>query len=214
MVLAGHAAGAVPLSRQAIYPDALPEDMHASVRLREIAEVRLAPWLGKEGMFVVSAEQAKRLPPELLVPAVDTDDIKDGVLGEPRRFAIRTQPGVEPPVEILEHLTATRSRLAATGQRRKDWWLPPEPWHHLSLDREALLVPRISKELRTVRLPAGVLAINHNITIVSAGSATLDEIETSLATERARGFVRRCSPDLENGYLSITTELLRLVPVE
>jgi SAM-dependent methyltransferase len=86
---------------------------YAGVRtLGEIAQVRIAPWLGTPGIFVIDVATAARLPSSCLVPAVDTDDIVDGVLRHPVRFAIRTAPGQEPPAAILAHLEANRHRMA------------------------------------------------------------------------------------------------------
>jgi len=62
-------------------------------------------------------------------------------------------------------------------------------------------------------VPAGVLATNHNLSIVSAGDMTLEELETILASERTMQWVSQRAPRLENGYYSLTTTLLRKLPV-
>lgn len=64
-----------------------------------------------------------------------------------------------------------------------------------------------------MRVPAGVLAVNHNLTIVAAGDRSLDEIEETLSSERAMTWVANRAPRLENGFFSITTKLLRAIPV-
>lgn len=203
----------IPLGRRAIYPDAAAETAEGARTLSDVATVRVCPWLGKHGIFVVGEDVASKLPPECLIPAVDTDDIKDGVLQPPSRFAIRTVPGVPPAPEVAGHLRTALDRLPSTGRRHKDWWLPPETFHRLPLTEETLLIPRIAKGLCFYRLKAGILGINHNLTVVASGSLDLDSIEETLGSPAAREWVRSRAPRLENGYLSITTSLLRELPV-
>lgn len=199
------------LSRAPIYPDVWDEMPHARRMLASEAAIRVAPWLGPYGVFVVDEITAKRLPPECLVPAIDTDDIQDGVLQTPRRYAIRTNPDEQPPGSVLDHLARERHRLPPRAVRSSSW-LPAESWHRLDLSQESLLVPRIAKSLRPVRIPAGVLPINHNLTIVAAGKASLDDIATMLSCEQSDRWIRARAPRLENGYLSITTSMLRDMP--
>src|SRR3546814_4595699 len=84
----------IQLSDAAIFPDVDDTALPPALRLDAVAHVRLAPWLGSSGIFVVNEECAARLPRECLVPAVDTDDIVDGVLGRPKRYAIMTFPEI------------------------------------------------------------------------------------------------------------------------
>ena len=203
----------ISLGREAIYPDAADSRTSGALTLADIASVRICPWLGKEGVFVVDAATAERLPGEYLVPAVDTDDIRDGVLQKPTRYAIRTFPGVEPPQEIVRHLRGALHRLSATGRRRKDWWLPPETWHNMPLDQEAFLIPRIAKGLRYVKLPALHLGINHNLSIIAPTPEKMLQVEAVLNSDEAQEWVRNRAPRLENGFLSITTSFLRQLPL-
>ncbi|KND57181.1 Modification methylase PaeR7I (Adenine-specific methyltransferase PaeR7I) (M.PaeR7I) [Candidatus Paraburkholderia schumanniana] len=84
------------LSSKPIHPG-VDESRYEGMRLLgDFAQVRIAPWLGSEGVFVVDAATARGLPPECLVPAVDTDDIQNGKLGTPTRWAIRTFPARSP----------------------------------------------------------------------------------------------------------------------
>jgi len=202
----------IPLTTAPIFPDG--EIAEACGRtLKDVATIRIAPWLGGAGIFVVDKEIARGLPVEYLVPAIDTDDISGGVLGTPTRYAIRTQPGQEPAEEIMRHLDAHLHRMAARG-RRPVRWMPPESWHTMTLDHEILLVPRIARNLKPVRVPAGILPINHNLTIVSNGEKSLDEIEQILSSDRANEWVRAYSPRLENGFYSLTTTRLRMLPID
>ncbi len=204
----------ISLSRAAVYPDAVDEHTENGVTLGDIASVHICPWLGKEGIFVVSAADASGLPADCIVPAVDTDDIVDGSVVIGRRFAIRSAAGSKPTATVAAHLRSRLSRLCPTGKRRKDWWLPPEPWTDDQISGDALLVPRIATGLRCYRLPAGVLAINHNLTVIRPGRAGLVSLAALLDSERARRWVHSRAPRLENGYLSITPTLLRQLPVD
>ena len=202
----------IPLTANPVYPDG---DLAAAggATLNDIANVRLSPWLGSAGIFVVDEVTAGTLPREYLVPAIDTDDIKGGVLKTPYRYAIRTFPDRTPPEAVMRHLDANLHRMAARG-RRPIRWMPPESWHEMSLDQEILLVPRIARSLKPVRVPPGILPINHNLSIVASGSKTLEEIEAILCSEKTNEWVRAHSPHLENGFYSLTTTRLRMLPVD
>src|SRR3546814_20615600 len=98
------------------------------------------------------------------LPAVDTDDIVDGVLGRPKRYAIMTFPDRQPPAEVLQHLEEHLPRMAASRLNRKVPLVPPERFHKLDLSKPYLLVLRIAKTLIPCRPPAGILPINHHKT--------------------------------------------------
>ena len=104
------------LGPEPFFPDAGPPE-DAQRTLGDVADVRLAPWLGPMGIHVVDEVTARRLPSAHLVPAVDTDDIVDGRLRTPSRFAIRTFANREPPPEILAHLAGQMHRMPARGRR-------------------------------------------------------------------------------------------------
>lgn len=195
-----------------IYPGEPADGPSGGVPLAEVARVRLAPWMGSPGIFVVTADVAAGLPPEYLVPAVDTDDIVDGVLQTPKRFAIRTEREQPPPAAVLAHLDAHLPRMAARG-RQIVTWLPPEPFHRFALDQPSLLIPRIARGLKPVQVPPGILPINHNLSIVSAGAWSLEKIERALSTPEAERWVRARAPRLEGGFHSLTTTLLRQLPL-
>ncbi len=91
--------------------------------------------------------------------------------------------------------------------------MPPEPFHRFDLSQPSLLVPRIAKTLKPVRVPAGILPVNHNLSIVRAGSMTLDDIEVLLNSTAANEWIEHRAARLENGYRSLTTRLLRALPV-
>jgi hypothetical protein len=211
VVLRAATDGAIRLDGEAIYPESnnLPT---ADRSLGDVAHVRLSPWLGSPGIFMVDAQTAKRFPPECLVPAVDTDDIVDGVLQMPKRYALRTSPETEPPAEVMAHLDAQLRRMAARG-RRNPRWLPPETWQKLDLTQPSLLIPRIAKSLRPVLLPPGVLPVNHNLSVVTAGEMSLEEIAVAMASDRAQEWMNVYAPRLEGGYRSLTTTLLRKMPI-
>lgn len=211
VVMRPHSAQGISLSAAPIYPGNLSADKATGPTLGDVATVKLAPWLGSPGIFVVDADIAASLPPECLMPAVDTDDIQNGILLTPRRYAIRTSPDIEPPPAVMAHLRANLHRMAARG-RQKVEWLPPERWHKMALDQPSLLVPRIARTLRPIRLPAGVLPINHNLNIVAGGKYSLEEIEAILCSAEANEWVKSHAAPLESGFYSLTTTLLRTLP--
>lgn len=213
VVLRPPSSASIPLSAAPVFPDRLVHpNQHKGPTLGDIASVTLAPWLGTNGIFVVDKATAAALPAEHLVPAIDTDDIRDGRLQEPTRYAIRTQPDIQPPPAIMAHLEANMHRMAKRGLRKISW-LPPESWHKRSLSEPILLVPRIARTLRPVRVGPNILPINHNLSIVAADRCTLDEIEEVLCSAEANEWMQDHAARLESGFYSLTTTLLRQLPV-
>jgi hypothetical protein len=201
------------LGREPIFPGAAPADLGGQRTLGDVAHVRLAPWLGTPGVFVVDQSTAERLPREALVPAVNAKDVRDGVLLPPTRWAIRTGRGVAPAPAIASHLASSAHLMCPRGRVNMPW-APPELFDRIDLSMPSLLIPRIARSLKPVRLPAGVLAIDHGLSIVSAGGAALDEIQRQLERPEALAWVRTRAAPLENGWFSLTTRLLRRLPVE
>lgn len=212
VVLVSDAGAERNLTSRPIHPG-VDETRYMGMRqLGEFADVRIAPWLGSEGVFVIDATTARRLPPECLVPAVDTDDIDGGKLRKPTRWAIRTRPDEEPCPEIMAHLSSHMHLMAKRGRQGKVW-MPPESFHALDLSRESLIVPRIAKSPKAIRVPPDVLPINHNLSIVAGGAVTLDQVEDALASPLAAAWVNDYAVRLEGGFRSMTTTLLRRMPM-
>lgn len=214
VILKQKSAGGTPLGRDPIYPGELAYAPAPSCgTLGSIARVRIAPWLGTPGVFLVSSAVAARLPSEHLVPAIDTDDIRDGKLRGYSRYAIATSPGTVPPPEILSHLQREMPRMCARGKHRTTLWLPPERFDRTQLAEPSLLVPRIARSLQPVLVPPGLLPVNHNLSIVTSGAATLSEIEDLLRSPESKRWMEHHAAPLENGYRSLTTRLLRTLPI-
>jgi hypothetical protein len=174
------------------------------VPLREIAAIRLAPWLGPDGIFLVPAGTG--LPPGHLVPAVEPADIDGDVIGPPRRWALVTTEA-EPPAAVLAHLDAVLHRMPGRG-RRAIRWLPPETFTgRLPLDHDAVLVPRIARGLKAVLLPAGRLPVNHQLVVVSGLPAAA--ILRMLADPAVRAQAEALATRVDGGYRSYTATLLR-----
>lgn len=174
------------------------------IPLDDIAEIRLAPWLGPDGIFLVDASAG--LPAEHLVPAVEPEDIHGDVIGPPRRWALVTTEA-EPPAAILAHLDATLHRMPARG-RRTTRWLPPETFTgRLPLPHDAVLIPRIAKRLKAVVLPAGYLPVNHQLVVVCGlpPATIIGMLNDPAVQAQADALALR----VEGGYASYTATLLR-----
>lgn len=180
------------------------------VLLSDLAEIRLAPWLGPEGIFVV--RDPAPFPADSLVPVVEPDDIDaatDRLTGF-RRWALKTT-AEPPPAALRAHLERTLDRMPARGRRRIPW-LPPETFAgRLPLECDAVLIPRIAKRLRPILLPGGYLPINHNLVVLSGLPADqiIGWLNDPRVQEQARGLALR----LENDYLSITATTLRRLTI-
>ncbi len=176
------------------------------VRLGEIADIRLAPWLGPDGIFTV--EDPGDLPGHRLVPCVEPEDVDrhTGLFVLGRRWAIRTGRE-EPEKSVLEHLERTMHRMPR-GARRKLPWLPPESFDgKLPLDRDAFVVPRIATGLKAIPLPPGVMPVNHNLVVVSGLGA--DVLRRMLSDDRVKAQADAVALRVDNGYRSYTATLLR-----
>ena len=174
------------------------------VPLRDIAEIRLAPWLGPDGIFVVGPDSG--LPAEHLVPVVEPADIDGEAVRPPRKWALATDT-TKPPPAILAHLDATLDRMPNRG-RRAVRWLPPETFTgRLPLDRDAVLVPRIARRLTGIRLPAGRLPVNHGLVVISG--VPVESVLAMLDDPEVQAQANDLSLGIDNGYRSFTATLLR-----
>lgn len=176
----------------------------------ELVDLRLAPYLGPDGVFMVDADSG--LPGHLLVPCIEPRDIcpHTGTIAPTRRWAIVT--GDErPPEQVMAHLDRTLDRMPASA-RRKVPWLPPERFdRHLPLDHDAVLVPRIAQRLRTHILPRGHLPTNHSL-VVATGMAT-DDIVRMLGDPRVMDQADAMALRIEGGFKSFTATLLRALVI-
>ena len=103
--------------------------------------------------------------------------------------------------------------LARSKVRKTQRCLPPESFERVDLDQPCLLIPRIANSLRALRVPAGILPVHQGISIVSAGEASLDQLAALMRPE-AEAWVRARAPRLEGNYFSLTTSLLRDLPLD
>lgn len=212
VVMRAAGGAAIAITDAPISPDG-PSAQEAGATLADIATIRLAPWLGPRNIFLIDEAIAATMPRRHLVPAVDTDDVDatTGQLRPPTRFAIRTSRDAEPPAAIRDHLMRELHRMPQRG-RGKTWWVPPEKLLD-TVDQPALLIPRIARSIRPIRLPAGLMPVNHNLYVVSSGARSLDEIEAILTSPETDDWVARNAPRLEGGYLDIRAGLIRRIPV-
>jgi tRNA1(Val) A37 N6-methylase TrmN6 len=206
-------SGGDALSAAPFYPDRLPDI--PGVPLGGIAHVRVAPWLGPEGVFVLQRANAERILGADLVPVIDTDDLlEDGTVTAPTRYALRTSPDVAPSEGVMRHLAQASHKLPARARKRRITWLPPERIDKLDLSAQVLVVPRIAQRLRALIVPAGVLPINHNLTVVSRGPYSLEALRTAIESDASQRWLKSVGHRLEKGYFSVTTAMLRSLPID
>ncbi|WP_426172416.1 Eco57I restriction-modification methylase domain-containing protein [Pseudoduganella sp. R-34] len=207
--------GGRQLTSAAIYPDADLASYEGLPLLGDLAEVRLAPWLGPEGIFFFSMEEAhaKHLPLDSLVPVFDTDDTKDGIFRYPTRYAIRTDPKKEPCDAIMSHLKSRYGKMPA-GARMSKLWMPPEAHWHWDLDQPSLFLSRIAQSPSPVRVPAGVLPMNHHLRIACRNRELLEKIARAMSGELAAKWFAAHGCPLEGGFWSMSAPLLRKMPLQ
>ena len=212
--LSAAATAPYPITAAPISPDGYDMAPYDGPTLESIADVRVAPWLGPAGIFVVNESVAAKLTGADLVQVIDTDDIDPhtDVLRRPYRYAIRTQRDQEPSGAVREHLLANAGRMPERG-KRGPWWMPPESIN-IPTDRPSLVVPRIARRLRAIPLSQGLLPVNHNLSLIAASDVvTLEEIRQVLTSQASQEWLEKFAPRLEGGYYSVTTTLLRGLPI-
>jgi hypothetical protein len=92
--------------------------------------------------------------------------------------------------------------------RRTPRWLPPETFAgRLPLQHDAVLVPRITKNLKAISLPAGRLPVNHQLVIVS-GRPT-DDVIAMLRDPAVQAQAQALAPSIDGGYRSYTATMLK-----
>lgn len=207
--------GELALSKDPVYPGVDETPYEGLPTLEELAEVRIGPWMGTEGIFLVTAAQAaaSNIPREALVHAVDIEDIDGDKIRPAARFAIRTRPETPPCAAIMAHLDATMHMMAPGGMRGA-YWTPPETFHNRDLSQVSLVVPRIAKSPKAIWLPPETLAVNHNVSIISGDLDLLTRIEKALRGELAARWLNDHAPAIEGGYRTINTRLLRKMPIK
>ena len=211
----------IALGRQPTYPgeDGAETEDGSSVPLSSIARVSLGPWVGPDGIFLITMEEARKagIDARDLVRAVDTPDLPPGEdrLREPTKVAIATFRDRMPSEAILAHLRRTLPAMPARGRRSEStaWWTPPERLHEVS-NRPSIVVPRIAQRLRAVELPPGVVVVNHNFHVISATDGlTNDDLIAILRSPEVQRTVATRAPRLENGFRDIRTGFLRDLPI-
>lgn len=213
LVMSG--AGNQVLGKDPIYPGVESTKYAAYPQLQEVAQVRLAPWPGPFGIFVLPADEAnaKGLPSDVLVPAIDTDDIEGDKLLKPKRVAIRTNPDDRPCEAVMKHLQETMHKMPPRGLG-STFWCPPERFHSWNLDTPMLLVPRIVHRPKAVMVPPGTLPLNHNLSVICTNAGNLEKIKRAIEGDVAAEWLLDHAARLEGGYLSITPNLLKKMPID
>lgn len=185
----------------------------ALLTLRDIATVRLGPYMGSPGTFVVDKDVADKLTGARLVPVVGPNEIPPDrdILLPTRRFAIIT--GAEEPTgPVADHLRRVFPLMPGRCRARGIYWRPYEPMN-LALTGPRLLVPRIAKRIRVIDIPDGIAPIDHNISVVALNGADIETIRSVLLSQEANEWIRNNARRIENGYLDISCTLLRRLPV-
>lgn len=195
------------LSRDPFIIEDLPEV--DGVPLTDLVDIRLAPWLGPDGIFIVDRPDA--VPGARTVPCVLPKGIdpETGRVTPPTRWAIVTGDDMPVPA-VMTHLDSQLHRMPQRG-RRKTRWLPPERFDHLlPLGRDAILVPRIAKRMKAITLPRGHLPTNHSLVVISGGMDS-DQIRVMLEHPVVQAQADALAARVEDGYRSYTTTLLRQI---
>ncbi|HZC23747.1 MAG TPA: N-6 DNA methylase [Candidatus Binatia bacterium] len=215
VVLRNRAVAQRSLSREPVCPDDDVPTSETGRTLQDVCTVTVGPWLGPFGLFVVDETTARSLPSRYLIPAVDTDDLDyaKGGIKRPTKFAIVTERESCPVESIAEHLRRNLSRMPKRGLRSDGrYWIPPEKISE-HLDQHRLIIPRITRELKTVVVPPGVLPINHNLSVCATNGHDLAAVREMITCERSQKWFRATADRLENGFFSVKTRTLRRLPV-
>ena len=201
------------LSSAPVYPDETRGAYDHLPKLASLATIRLGPYL-KKGVFLLTNEQAAAagIPDDCKVRAVLPHNLRGGVLGTLTHVAIRTWPDEIPPEPVRRHLDKTLPTIPPRG--RGKGYCPREAFHTWNLGAPSLVVRRIARDPRAVRLPPGILAVNHDLNVLSADPAMLAQIERALAGELAHRWMREHAPCVDNGFHTLNPTILSEMPIE
>lgn len=207
-------AGQYPLTGAPVSPDGYDRPAWTGPTLESIATVRIAPWLGAKGIFVLPNNRADEFEGIATLPVIDSDnlDVESRTLRAPTHFVLVTDRKEQPTGIVRDHIMSQFDNLP---KRCRDgrWWHPPEAIT-IQLDRPALVIPRIGKRLTPIRVPAGVLPCDHSIYLaVDKDGLGLDRIEEILLSDETHDYVCSTAPRLEDGYFDIRSTLIRSVPI-
>lgn len=211
VTLRHHEFSNIALTEEPVYPGADACKLQGTP-LNEVAKVFLGHWVGKDGVFFIDEATAASLPRKYLVKAIDSDELTGGRLGEVKRYVIVCDPTEKPPTAIRDHLKPRVKQLAPRAQMTP-YWRTPERVHDRDLSMERLVIPRIAKQLTAIRVPAGVMPVNHNVTIVAGNPGELDALEAFINSPVANEWATIRADRLEGGYFSFVTTLLQRLPV-
>lgn len=211
-VVLTHGGNALQITKQAIYPGVDASTYAGLPTLGSIAQVKLAPWLGTDGVFVVDALTTRKLPQDFLVPVVTASDLTSDGVRPASKYAIRTVPGEVPPQAIQDHLRQQMPRMSPRG-RKGSPWTPPETFHRWDLSRPTLMIPRISLNAYPHKIEAGRLPIDHHLSISCSSQELLDKIAEALRHPLSTRWLQEHAQRLEDGYVFITATLLRQLPL-
>ncbi len=175
--------------------------------LADLATIRLAPWLGPAGIFVVEdrAPFGDARAVKVIRPKKDIHPHEDRLTGS-HAWALITEDG-QINDAVRSHLESKMGGMPPRG-RRKDLFTPPEKFaSHLPLQQDAIVVPRIARRLRAIPLPAGYMPLNHDLVVVSGRGP--ETISRWLNDPSVQAQALAAAPPLENGFRSFTAKLLR-----
>lgn len=215
VILRNKACAQISLSKARVCPDMDVSENVTGRTLQDICSVTVGPWLGPFGMFVVDEATAKLLPSSYLIPCVDTDDLDyaNGSIKRPTKFAIVTERESRPVEAIAAHLLSNLGKMPKRGIRNDGrFWIPPEKIPG-GLDQARLIIPRITRELKTVEVPPGVLPINHNLSVCTLNGNDLATVRDAITCAQSQRWFQRTADRLENGYFSVKTRTLRTLPL-
>lgn len=203
----------LPLTASPIYPGVDSRDYEGKPKLGDLATVKLAPWLGTDGVFLIDAVTAAALPAHSTIPTFTPDDWNAPDDAPPAFYAIRTRPQEEPHPDVKEHL---RRHMDSMSERAKKAgpWQPPETFHRWDMTKPILVLPRILKDLNARLLPAGRLPVSHQLAIQCDSEDQLLAVQKALQSDIALRWLRDHAPRLENSYHQLSAPLLRQMPLQ
>lgn len=216
VILESAGENTTPLTQDSLVLDATglaADQSRAQHTLSDIATIRLGPYMGPPGSFVVDEDTARKLTGAKLVPVVGPNEIPPDrdVLAPTRRYAIITDDK-EPIGPVAEHLKSVFHKMPSKCRVRGQYWRPYEPMN-IPLTGPRVLVPRIARRVRVIDIPDNCAPIDHNIQIIAPNGVSLQTIRQVLLSEETDQWIRNNARHIDNGYLDITVTLLRRLPV-
>ncbi|WP_404406202.1 Eco57I restriction-modification methylase domain-containing protein [Pelagibacterium halotolerans] len=189
--------------------------------LREAGfKVKVGPALGCTPAFVLDAEAAQHLEPEILVPWLDGTEVKEGAIDYRGRKVIALY-GDDGKLRDLSHYPLAGRHMAqfrptlenrAVSRKGAEWYRPIDKVCATDWEQPKLLVPEIAKVPRIAFDTSGAIP-SHGVYAIFGESDDLECLYRQLAKGGLAKALEGIAPKVKGGYVRCYKRFLEQIRV-